>query len=192
VKAKALWFWVAVLAQVLALFGLIGVHSYTLTSGRSVLLKTEPLDPWDPFRGQYVTLNYTISSLREGTIAMSGAPYRRGQQIWVTLREGDPYWSAVGVSAVRPAVAGGEVALRGTVEWTGPDWRIEPPAQPGGAQPPSVVQIRYGIEQFYVPEGEGPGLEDRQIQLSVEAKVDRFGRAALYKVFRDGKEINWK
>lgn len=181
------WFWLAVALQVLLLLGLIGRHSYTLATGTPVLLKTEPVDPWDPFRGEYVILNYTISRIEDDSVPMQGAPYQRGQQVWVTLHPADPFWVAKAVSNRRPSdLAGGEVALKGTVQWHDPGWTGGPEATKA-----SVV-IRYGIEQFFVPEGEGKGLEGRQREMHVEAVVDSFGRAALKRVFLEGKEIRWQ
>lgn len=178
------WIFAAAIAlQVLLLLGMGARHTYTLQTGRPIRLETAPVDPWELFRGQYVALNYKISQLQQGQVALAGAPYERGEQVWVTLQQGDPYWVAVGVSRQRPAADGGQVALKGTVQWYGD-------AMGPGGQP--QVSVRYGIEQFYVPEGEGPALEDRQHQVTVEAVVDRFGRAAMKRVFVDGKEVRWQ
>lgn len=181
--SKRWLFAAAVLLQVLALLGIGARHTYTLQTGRTVTLETVPVDPWELFRGQYVSLNYKISQLEFNQVPMNGAPYKRGQTVWVTLRQGEPYWTAVLVSDRRPETAGNEIALQGMVQW----WTAELP--PGGR---AILQLRYGIEQFFVPEGEGPKLEDRRLQIAVEAAVDRFGRAALKRVFVDGKEIRWR
>ena len=178
------WLFVAAVAlQVMLLLGMAARHTYTLQTGRPIRLETVPVDPWDMFRGEYVQLRYKISELSAGQIPMTGAPYERGQRVWVTLRQADPYWVAVALSDRKPAVGGGEVALQGRVEW----WMTE-----GGPTGGPQGSVHYGIEQFYVPEGEGPGLEERRLQISVEARVDRFGRAALSRVFVDGKEIEWR
>lgn len=183
-RTKRWLFAAAVVLQVLLLLGMAARHTYTLQTGRPIRLETVPVDPWEMFRGEYVQLRYKISELNSGQVPMAGAPYKRGQQVWVTLRPADPYWVAVAVSDQRPSVGGGEVALQGRVQW----WMDE--AGPATNWP--QVSIRYGIEQFFVPEGQGPGLEERRLQISVEAMVDRFGRAALHRVFVDGKEIEWK
>lgn len=201
------WFLLAIGVQLLILFSLIGVHSFTQMTGEPVMLKTAPRDPWDPFRGEYVVLSYEISRLEVGTIPMEGEPYVRGQRVWVTLAEGNPYWTAVAVSDRRPQTTAGQLAVRGTVEWMSEGWGPVPgepidrpnPERPGDEKPvewrermPGELFLRYGIEQFYVPEGEGPGLERPEAELTVEALVDRFGRIALRKVFVDGKEIRWQ
>ena len=181
-------FWLAVALQVLILLGIVGRHQYTLATGTPILLKTAPVDPWDPFRGDYVRLNYEISSLTKDKVAMTGSPYRRGQSVWVTVAKGQEFWSAVAVSDKRPAVQNGQVALRAIVEFDNSAW------DPAPGEPRTMPQlfVRYGIEQFYVPEGEGKDLETRQRDMTVQALVDRFGRAALHKVFVEGKEIQWR
>lgn len=179
------WFWVAVALQVLVLLGMVASHAYTLATGSPIVLKTAPVDPWDYFMGEHVVLRYEISRLDTAHVAVSGGPFKRDQTVWVTLRKGDPYWTAVSVSAKRPAAAGGgEIAVRALVNYVGEM------SVPGGPRQ-NVVDVRYGIEQFYVPEGEGPKLEQQRTKISVEAKVDSFGRAGLSRVFVDGKEITW-
>jgi uncharacterized membrane-anchored protein len=196
------WFLLAIGVQLLILFSLIGVHSFTQMTGEPVMLKTAPRDPWDPFRGEYVVLSYEISRLEVGTIPMEGEPYVRGQRVWVTLQEGNPYWTAVAVSDRRPQIIAGQRAVRGTVEWMHEGWGPEPAEPTDGSDPerprespqemPGELFLRYGIEQFYVPQGEGPDLERAQAEMTVEALVDRFGRIALRKVYVDGKEIRWQ
>lgn len=177
------WFWAAIALQVLVLVGMIGSHGYTLWTGRPVMLKSAPVDPWDPLRGEYITLGYEISVLRQGQVAMIGAPYRRGQTVWVALKQQGEYWGAVQLSDQRPLAVSGQIPIKATVEYAG--------GENGG---PGDVHVRYGIEQFYVPEGEGRGLPDNgaPANMAVEAMVDSFGRAGLHRVFLEGNEIRWR
>lgn len=178
------WFWLAVAVQVLLLLGLVGRHAYTVTTGTPIVLQTEPVDPWDPFRGEYVRLNYTISRADITGPASNGGPFKAGQQVWVVLRPEDGLWQFVSVHATRPTVPSGQVALKATV--VNDPWYINGVAAP--------ARLEYGIEQFYVPEGEGRKLEQAggKRKLTVEVLVDSFGRAALHKVFVDGQEVRWR
>lgn len=200
------WLWPAVLLQLLILISMIGRHGYTLATGETVRLQTAPRDPWDPFRGEHVILNYEVSLLRESEVPFEGRPYESGQRVWVLLSKGDRFWTAVKVSKERPQAGAGEVAVLATVEYfTEQGWerpmpvRTPEPAEPRRPeQPPAEprqtgpeVRLRYGIEQFYVPEGEGRRLEELGTKLEVEAVVDRFGRIALRKVFAGDQEIRW-
>ena len=178
-------FWWAVAVQVAALLVMMAVHAFTLATGRAVTLKTMPVDPWSYLTGRYVVLSYEISHLEEGKLPMEGAPYRRSQTVWVTLQEGDPYWTPVAVSARRPALKPNQAALRGSV--TGA-WQGSPSI---GTESSWQYDVHYGIEQFYIPEWEKT-LERRGTDFTVAALVDSFGRAALHRVFLDGKEIRWQ
>lgn len=183
-------FWAAIAIQVAILLGMVGMHSYTLATGQPVRLQTAPVDPWDPFRGEYVYLNYAISRLGTDQMPMDGAPYRQGQRVWVTLRKGEPYWTAVKVSAAKPQTGPDEVVLRARVQWTQPyDYTKEGLTE---GDLPGWLVLRYGIEQFYVPEGQGQALQGQMADLSVEAVVDSQGRAALRQVFLEGQPIQWR
>jgi len=50
-------------AQIVVLAGMIGLHSLPLLRGKTVLLRVQPVDPRDIFRGDYVTLSYEFSRL---------------------------------------------------------------------------------------------------------------------------------
>jgi uncharacterized membrane-anchored protein len=176
-------FWAAVALQLLVLLGMMATHGYTLMTGQPVMLKTAPVDPWDLFRGEYVILNYEISRLSPKDVKMAGTPYTRGQQVWVTLRKGDPYWTAMAVSAQRPQAGTDEVALRGFVEFGD--------GEEGGGRE-VVVGLRYGIEQYYVPEGEGLAIEQKRPELQVEVLVDSLGRPAMNRLFIEGKPVEWR
>lgn len=168
-------FWAAVGVQVAILLSMVALHGYTLMTGQPVALKAASLAPWDPFRGAYIDLGYEIGQL-ESRLPMAGAPYERGQRVWVTLRPSIWYWAAVAVSDQKPAAGENEVILRGRVEWVEPD----------------RIHVRYGIEQFYVPEGQRRELEGRMVEMVIQAVVDRTGRAAIRTVYLDGKPIDWR
>jgi uncharacterized membrane-anchored protein len=184
-KRKTLFF-LAVVVQVLILLSLAGRHAYTLRTGQTVLLETAPVDPWEVFRGQYVQLSYKISQLSENEVAMTGMPFKSRQQVHVTLKKGDTgFWNAVSVSDTKPRAAQGEVIMLARVQWV-----MDTSGKLDGGE--RKVFLHYGIEQFYIPEGQGSTLEGNRAGLAVQARVDAFGRAAIDKVLLDGKEINWK
>ncbi|HEY3314568.1 MAG TPA: GDYXXLXY domain-containing protein [Bacillota bacterium] len=183
-------FWLAVAVQLLVLAGMVGLHGFTVATGRAVLLKTAPIDPWDPLRGRYVQLNYEISQPTSDRVAITGGPYKRGQLVWVTLKKGNPYWKAMAVTIRRPRVGDDEMAAKAKVMWYDPGSAADGTGRTQSQ--PARVSLRYGIEQFYLPEGQGKGIEGQASSLTVEALVDHFGRAALRQVFLDGKPLEWR
>ena len=56
-------FYLTVVFWLLIFSGFIAYKEYTLRTGTEVTLKTVPVDPRDLFRGDYVVLNYEISTL---------------------------------------------------------------------------------------------------------------------------------
>lgn len=160
---------IVALLQMLLLAGLIGTKYYTLHFGAPVLLKTSPVDPWDMFRGEYVRLSYEISRVRgdiEGDLDPATA--EKGEaRAYVTLEPGGGYWKATGIYKSRPGPKEGRVVIRASsVHYD----RYQ-----------NEYRLTYGIESYYVEEGEGKKLE-RQESLDVLVRVDRFGSAAIEKV----------
>ena len=66
-------------------------------TGEDYAMEVRPLDPIDPFRGAYVTLDYPgLQPLRDE------APADGHGDVYVTLVEEDGFWVAESVSGTRP------------------------------------------------------------------------------------------
>src|SRR3989338_9233707 len=95
--------------------------SWPLMTGKTMVLATRPIDPFDIFRGQYITINYEISSisLTEDMI--------EGDTVYVSLKEDqDKIWRFESVSKTRSA---SDMFIRGSVK--------------------NNERIEYGIEQYF-------------------------------------------
>jgi uncharacterized membrane-anchored protein len=157
----------AVLVQVLILAAVPGQKMYTLLTGRTVVLRTAPVDPYSVMSGYYVTLSYEISRFDRvpGSTAFSGLE-EDGTPMYVVLRQGDDgFWQAESVHPDRPDVAADRVVIKGRK---------------------SYGSIVYGIETYYIPEAARATIEDdlrrHARDARIEVKVDRFGRAALVRL----------
>src|SRR5215467_11270735 len=124
-----------------------------LRDGTEVTLRTRPLDPRDFLRGDYVTLGYDISSVPAG--ALKGERSAGwGTPVFVKIapdREG--FYEAISVHAVPIDVTSPEVLIRGHVGF----------GANCGEQHRAFCEkldVRYGIESYFVPEGEGRKLEN--------------------------------
>ncbi len=133
-----------VLAQVLFLAGWAGSHEWTLRTGQTFLLETEPVDPGDILRGDYVILAYPIQRVPldrfEPPPTTVPAP---GTRIYVELRQEGEVHRLAGASLAPLRPAPDHVVIRGRA---GHGWRA------AGA---NSVRVDYGIEKFFVPEGKG-------------------------------------
>jgi uncharacterized membrane-anchored protein len=79
-------FWVFVGLQALVPVAIAGMREADVAFGRHVLLHVEPVDPRDPFRGQYVALRYDIADLAPATTA-------EGDTVYVRLYENRNVWT---------------------------------------------------------------------------------------------------
>jgi len=147
------------------LLGIAGIFilylSWPLLTGTVVILKTQPVDPFDLFRGQYMTINYEISSveLPEET--------KEGDDIYVSLKEGDDkIWHAAEVSPNKPESG---VFIKGTAR---DSWRI--------------LTIEYGIEQYFFERNAELPWRD----LDVKVKIGSSGQARIVELLQYGKPIN--
>lgn len=164
---------VAVALQTVALIAMVGVKQWTLATGTPVLLETQPVDPRSLFRGDYVMLRYAINALDPGLPGLPGA-FKEGETLYVTLREDAPFWKPVSVQSTMPEPAPGAVVIKGETRHDRRDVK--------------TVDLRYGIEEYFVPEGEGREIErPRQDgKVSILVAVDRFGNAGIKAVLIDG------
>lgn len=160
---------IIVFLQVIFLFSMIGFKNFTLYTGTPVLLKSAPIDPRDVFRGEYVRLGYQISRLESGSVRdyIEDGEAARGKIACVVLEQKDKYWDAVSISLKKPELGSGQVFIKGTVMYYSNN----------------KYMMTYGIESYYVPEGQGPELE-RQANLDILVRVDRFGNAVIEKLVK--------
>jgi len=164
--------------QAAVLAAMVAIHAAPLVLGETILLRVEPLDPRDLFRGDYVILAYGIS--RVPPQGIEGIPSSRqpqgGSNYNYPPRE--PEEQTVYVS-LEPDADG--------THWRGTRFSIQRPAT--GKYICGVYRreyygpgrLCYGIETFYVSEGSGPKYEQaaRTRQLTAEIALTSRGQAKL-------------
>ena len=164
--------------QTLILGYIIQSRASILANGTEILLKTAPVDPRDFLRGDYVVLNYDISSVPVSTVT-GGIPAEAGEQtLWVRLkRQQDGFWGIVESSFKELPAASDTVVLRSL------------PFYSYGPSSGETIRVEYGIERYYVPEGEGKPLEEARNEgvVSIAASVSSSGAAQIRSLVVDGK-----
>lgn len=179
---KAVLFGVAVLVQCVLLVLMVADRMQILREGREVTLQTQPVDPRDLLRGDYVVLRYDISEVTAG--ALAGKPAEaRNPIVFVKLApNADGLYAAVSVHAEPVPVTAPEVLIRGRVSYScGSNVRTFC----------DKLTIKYGLESYFVPEGEGGKLEQarNQQKLRIVAAVLPSGRAAIKRLLLDGEPV---
>jgi uncharacterized membrane-anchored protein len=158
---------------------IIAARAAVLRDGREVLLKVEPVDPRDLLRGDYVRLGYDISTIPRDLVvfAPSIGEAEGGADVYVRIRrQPDGFWAvtSASVSGLPSTPTGAdEVQLHGRLAYASSDMPI---------------RVDYGIERFYLPEGEGKPIErDMRVRsFGVVAAVGADG-AAQIKALMDGE-----
>jgi uncharacterized membrane-anchored protein len=130
--------------------------------GDTYLMSVAPLDPIDPFRGAYVSLDYP--DLRHESQSFE----TQGLGALDDGKEGDVYITLV---------------QRGDV-WAADEWTRERPQDgPYLACDDRSWQIRCGIESFFLPEDQAVATEDLLREGAVaEVRIDGRGNAAVVDV----------
>lgn len=166
------------LAQTAVLAWMVIDRIQLLRTGREIVLPIIPIDPRDLFRGEYVFLNYPAA--RVPLAPVDGQPIRRNETLYVTLeKSAEGEWRPAEVSrTLRREEGPDRIVLKGRSLW---DTAFYPTR--GGAT------VRYGIESYFVRQGDGPKLEAlaRERKLAVLVAVDRHGTAAIKGLIIDGK-----
>ena len=167
--------------QIAFLVSMIAGRAAVLRNGQEVMLSVEPVDPRDLLRGDYVMLTYNISRLPVGLLSESveqDAPDANDRTVFVRLKaDEDGIFQPIGArygEKLQSAPGEGEVDIRGQTRA-----RRAPATQ--------FIFVRYDIERFYVPEGEGKAIErdmrERTFRMKVAVGSDG---AAQIKSFHDG------
>lgn len=142
------------LVQIGFLGWVVAGRAAILRSGTEVLLKIEPVDPRDLLRGNYVALQYDISTIpfEIVTNVPAGASKIEAGPVFVRLRkEADGYWRAASATFDAPPSTPptpDEADIKGHVS---DSW-----IYPEGMQ----IHPDYGIGRFYLPEGEGMTIQN--------------------------------
>lgn len=165
-------------AQIAFLVSMIAGRAKVLHDGQEVVLSVEPIDPRDLLRGDYVILSYNISRLPLSLFAASQPESGDNVAVFVRLKaDEDGVFQPVAArfnERLESAPSEGEVDIRGR-------------ARVGGSFDLRSIAVSYGIERFYVPEGEGREIERdlRERSFIMKVAVGSDGTAQI-KSFHDG------
>lgn len=146
-------------------------QEHILRVGQVVMLETRPVDPRDLLKGDYIRLGYKIGDVPRNRFEPPWqGDVNPGTAVYVALKPGTNGFFQVGRAGrewFEPA--GNEVVIRGSI---GDSWRNSLES----------LHVDYGLEEYYVPEGQGTP----QGKLTVQAAVDKDGHGRIKQVYVDG------
>lgn len=147
------------------LFGIIGMlilySWWPLLTGKAVVLATRPVDPFDILQGQYIAINYDISSIP----AFAGAS--TGKSVYVALKEDENNIWRYKDASLEPF--SDSIFIRGKIK-----------SIYGGS-----MSVEYNIERYFfernakLPSG----------NLTVEVKIAGSGDARISKLLYNGRPV---
>jgi uncharacterized membrane-anchored protein len=143
----------AIIFQLAALLWMALSREYVVQTGEVIKIQTAPIDPRDLFRGDFVRLDYDLSTLPSRLLAghLLDQKLKKGQALYVTLqKDSRGMVKPVSVSDRKPG--GNVLFVRGRLirNWTKNKYGS------------STVAIKYGIEQYFVEQGKGIDMENRR------------------------------
>ena len=170
----------AILVQFLVLGWMAGEREWIVRTGPVVWLRTAPVDPRDLFRGDYVRLNYEISSIPADRF---GPGLKKRMADLVTNNAGGRSWHSreiVIYTALKVDPATG-VAEMVTADLTPPTsglfikGRVRPY---WNTDQTPLTGVAYGIDSYFVQQGKGWDLQRRtpegmpqEIQVPMEMRI---------------------
>ncbi|MEM9568846.1 MAG: GDYXXLXY domain-containing protein [Cyanobacteria bacterium P01_E01_bin.34] len=192
-------FALAVVAQVGIVLAIPLPKALTLATGTSIFLETRPIDPYDPLRGRYVTLDYFLEdppsietipgylSIDEIEVTFEQMPDR----IYFIMEPRDP--TAPESSEPNPVIAWEAVEIT---------YRLPEELEQGQQVLAGELKVSHynvwhaaidlGLDSYFIPETIGDELEDdirrHRENTLVEVKVDRRGNSALVGVWVEDRQ----
>lgn len=156
-ELKKLIFAISLISVVIILFVLY--LSWPLLTGQTVILSTQPVDPFDVFRGQYLTINYNLSSIP----LLDGASV--GDNVYVSLQKIGDISQYKSASLTKPT----DLFIKGKIIAIGGQ----------------TMRVQYGLENYFFERHAQFSTQN----LTVEAKIDSSGNARISRLLQNGKPL---
>ena len=150
-----------------------------LKTGKVFKFRTAPVDPNDPFRGKYITLNYQDDEFPAPDMNILKG---KNQQLYVELKtDGDGFAKIINVSKIRPAH---------------PDYIISNNHYQTRRNNQDLISIQFPFDRFYMEEFKAPAAEKAYRESNRDTSVVTYalvyikdGDVVLEDVVMDGISI---
>jgi uncharacterized membrane-anchored protein len=169
-----------VAAQLLVLGIMVAKRVVLLRTGATVVLECVPVDPRSILSGDYVKLNYRVSRFNDEELRRlnpADERFKPSETVYVALERpaGGRFHEAREISHDRQRLRQRwPIVLRGTVR-EGPSW--------------NGLGVRYGVEEYFVPQHQGRKIEQQIARTSVELAVSAAGESGIRRLFIDDQEV---
>lgn len=138
----------------------------TLETGKSYKFKTEPIDPNDPFRGKYITLNFEETRVK----VKSWKDWEDGETVYVTLYDSAGYTKPKSIHKEKPG--GDSDFIKVKIKYIIRDKDNE-------------VILEYPFDRYYMEESKAFEAE----QVYRETQIDTAQKAYALVMVKDGNAV---
>jgi len=161
-KTKKLLIIFAILLQIISVAGIAISKESILQSGKQITLQTAPVDPRDIFKGDYVKLDYNFSSIPfqklDEKIKQLGV--KKGQQVYLSLTTDHYGLGHAEKLFINPPENKFYLTGYSTSHWPYKDYKYNETDKRNSRQNNYPVKVKFGIEQYFVEQGQGKLLEE--------------------------------
>ena len=172
---KRPWLILAIAFQIIALIWIAAKREWIVQTGETAFIRTAPIDPRDIFRGDYVRLSYEAATfskdqVRDGLLERT---LKRGDTVYVPVTlDKRGLIQPMYVTDIQPEEG---PFLRGHISnrfYRDNEW--------------NSLQVKYGIEQYFVQQGKGLEIEKQrgtrtgiQVPMEMELALSQDGTAII-------------
>ncbi|RWZ55185.1 hypothetical protein EQV77_11075 [Halobacillus fulvus] len=162
---KRIWFYILVAFQFLFLV-IMSAGYYAMDAfGETIRLETAPVDPRDPFYGDYVTLAYEVEQVPE-SMWQGEEEVESGQQVFLVVEPNEEgVYELQSASDRKPETEGDEVALEARLNWHDEFGR--------------TYQVDLGLNRYYIEENTGERFESGMDNRIVEIVLAPWGQKKI-------------
>jgi uncharacterized membrane-anchored protein len=140
--------------QILIIISMVASSYLIFLTGERVFLEVEPVDPRSLFRGDYVRLGYNFSQIDLNSVNHKlDSDYP--SHIFISFKKTGDYWQPSIISDSIEAINNNHPFLKGKVT----------------SVYDNQIWAEFGIETYFVPEGQGKDIEKKISERKVIAEV---------------------
>ena len=197
-KTKKILLSVVVLLQVVSIITFVVIQEVRFSESKIITLQTQPIDPRDIFRGDYVILDYEISHLTENTTKRNGSDKttccyyefweETDKDVYVFLKPAGQVWQAFGISSSYDGdnvLTDNDANLTEFIRIKGKLTTIDNIERFDGEENFRELEITYGIENYFVQVDTGKIIETAD-DVKVNVKVNKHGDSQIESLLVDG------
>ncbi|WP_066249906.1 GDYXXLXY domain-containing protein [Neobacillus drentensis] len=146
---------------VVILLGLCITPVYTMLTGEEMILQTKPLDPSDPFRGDYVTLRYEAEEVPVDLVDKAVVKKMQNQggpfDVFVLMEKNNGVHTPKRVTLEKPKKG---IFLKATINYTDKD-----------NQGQEIAFLDYNLDNYYLEDNTGTEWEKASAKGEILAKL---------------------